>query len=89
MTFAFYFVNLLKIMVNKNLSTKYFILQALRKSSTPVSGESIAQECGLSRTAVWKAVQLAVTDVGSGILHSRHKRVAVELLSDSTKLLHV
>ena len=82
MTFAFYFVNLLKIMVNKNLSTKCFILQALRKSSTPVSGESIAQECGLSRTAVWKAVQALVSS-GYGIESVANGYVLQKDLADS------
>ena len=47
-------------MVNENLSTKYILLNCLRKareSGTVVSGEIIAAECGISRTAVWKAVQ--------------------------------
>ncbi len=44
-------------MVNKNTSTKYKILQSLRQSNSAVSGEKLAQENGISRTSVWKAVQ--------------------------------
>ena len=69
-------------MVNKNLSTKYFILQALRKSSTPVSGESIALQSGVSRTAVWKAVQALVSS-GYGIESLANGYVLQKDLPDS------
>lgn len=44
-------------MGNENLSTKYKILQILRSQSSCVSGQFIANECGVARTSVWKAVQ--------------------------------
>lgn len=44
-------------MGNGTLSTKQQILSILRKTRTPVSGNQLAGECGISRTSVWKAVQ--------------------------------
>ena len=45
------------IMANKKLSSKAQILAILRASGTPVSGEQMAGEVGISRVSVWKAVQ--------------------------------
>ena len=44
-------------MANKKLSSKAQILAILRTSGTPVSGEQMAAEVGISRVSVWKAVQ--------------------------------
>ena len=44
-------------MANKKLSSKAQILAILRASGTPVSGEQMAAEVGISRVSVWKAVQ--------------------------------
>ena len=39
------------------MSTKSEILSALKSSSDFVSGESLAQICSVSRTAIWKAIR--------------------------------
>ena len=44
-------------MANKKLSSKAQILTILRAASSPVSGETIASEVGISRVSVWKAMQ--------------------------------
>ncbi|MCQ2240214.1 biotin--[acetyl-CoA-carboxylase] ligase [Treponema sp.] len=44
-------------MVNKKPSTKSQILQILRTASSPINGDTLANETGVSRVAVWKAVQ--------------------------------
>ncbi len=44
-------------MGNKTLSTKQKILSILRQAQGPLSGNQLANECGISRTSVWKAVQ--------------------------------
>ena len=44
-------------MANKKLSSKAQILAILRAASSPVSGEQMAGEVGISRVSVWKAVQ--------------------------------
>ena len=48
-------------MVNEETSTKYKVIEILRSNITPVSGESIAEQTGVSRVAVWKAVQALQT----------------------------
>jgi BirA family biotin operon repressor/biotin-[acetyl-CoA-carboxylase] ligase len=41
------------------LTTRDFILDALRRSNGgPVSGEDLAKQCGLSRAAIWKSVNV-------------------------------
>jgi BirA family biotin operon repressor/biotin-[acetyl-CoA-carboxylase] ligase len=63
LTYFFIFVNLLLIMVNKEtlnrtISTRAFILEELRKRpGAAASGETLAKHRGISRVAVWKAVQ--------------------------------
>jgi BirA family biotin operon repressor/biotin-[acetyl-CoA-carboxylase] ligase len=43
--------------MRNNLTTRDRILDALRASGgNPVSGEALAQQCGVTRAAVWKAV---------------------------------
>ncbi len=45
-------------MVNKTVSSKYQILSILRSNPfIPISGQLLADEIGISRVAVWKAVQ--------------------------------
>lgn len=44
-------------MVNEKSSTKSKILEILRMNETPVTGDTMAKEAGVSRVAVWKAVQ--------------------------------
>lgn len=44
-------------MVNEKSSTKSKILEILRISENPVNGDTLAKEAGVSRVAVWKAVQ--------------------------------
>ena len=40
-----------------SMSTKSAILAALQSSSDFISGESLAESCGVSRTSVWKAIK--------------------------------
>ena len=44
-------------MVNEKPSSKHKILEILRSSTLPVNGDAIAKETGISRVAVWKAIQ--------------------------------
>ncbi|MCQ2431321.1 MAG: biotin--[acetyl-CoA-carboxylase] ligase [Clostridia bacterium] len=44
-------------MTENNLTTKEKVLAALAESGGDVSGETLAAKLGISRTAVWKAVQ--------------------------------
>ena len=44
-------------MVNQKQSTKSQILQILRTSTSPINGDTLAKETGVSRVAVWKAIQ--------------------------------
>ncbi len=44
-------------MVNQKQSTKSQILQILRTSTSPINGDILAKETGVSRVAVWKAIQ--------------------------------
>lgn len=44
-------------MGNENNSTKYLVLEFLRKQKEPVSGEKLAEAIGISRVSVWKAIQ--------------------------------
>lgn len=76
------FVNLLIQMVNVNLSTKSKILKILRAEEKPVKGELLAAECGISRVAVWKAVQ-ALEQAGYGIGSSRSGYELTKDLEDS------
>lgn len=69
-------------MVNENLSTKYQILNILRASTEPVSGDQIAETTGVSRVSVWKAVQ-ALVESGYGITSSRHGYTLEKDLDDS------
>lgn len=39
------------------MTTKEKVLTALQKNPTPTSGEKLAQQVGVSRTAIWKAVK--------------------------------
>ena len=69
-------------MVNVNLSTKSKILKILRAEEKPVKGELLAAECGISRVAVWKAVQ-ALEQAGYGIGSSRSGYELTKDLEDS------
>lgn len=44
-------------MVNEKKSTKSAILEILRNNEDPVTGHFIAEETGVSRVAIWKAIQ--------------------------------
>ena len=76
------FVNLEKNMVNENKSTKQKILEVLRASTEPVSGEKLAGESGVSRTAVWKSIQ-SLQKSGYGIIVGRSGYVLERDLSNS------
>lgn len=76
------FVNLVKDMVNENKSTKQKILEVLRASTEPVSGEKLAGESGVSRTAVWKSIQ-SLQKSGYGIIVGRSGYVLERDLSNS------
>lgn len=76
------FVNLVKDMVNENKSTKQKILEVLRASTEPVSGEKLAGESGVSRTAVWKSIQ-SLQKSGYGIIVDRSGYVLERDLSNS------
>lgn len=82
MTFWFYFVNLFFILVNENLSLKNRILEALRNATSPLSGDQLAELSGVSRVAVWKAVQ-SLLESGYGIESSRHGYSLTKDLKDS------
>lgn len=69
-------------MVNENKSTKQKILEVLRASTEPVSGEKLAGESGVSRTAVWKSIQ-ALQKSGYGIIVGRSGYVLERDLSNS------
>jgi BirA family biotin operon repressor/biotin-[acetyl-CoA-carboxylase] ligase len=84
-----FFVNLLDIMVNhkssgrqkKGLSTKALVLEALRQNrGSPVSGASLAKNIGVSRVAVWKAVQ-TLTEAGYSV-RTLEKGYALETAED-------
>lgn len=82
------------------MSTKSAILEKLTSSSGFVSGESLAQACSVSRTAVWKAIRSledegykieAVTNRGYKILEEPDKLNAKEiqeLLAESGIRVH-
>lgn len=57
-------------MVNKNLSTKNRILSMLRDEKGMVKGDYLASECGVSRVAVWKAIQ-SLQEAGYSIISTR------------------
>lgn len=76
------FVNLYTSMVNRKPSTKSFILQILRANSTPVNGDTLAKEAGVSRVAVWKAVQ-SLQLSGYKIESARNGYLLSEDLADS------
>jgi BirA family biotin operon repressor/biotin-[acetyl-CoA-carboxylase] ligase len=68
LTFPAFFVNLLFIVVNKvkaknrEVSLKAFLVQRLRENpGVFFSGQNLAAESGVSRTAVWKAVKTLET----------------------------
>ncbi len=46
-----------KEMTTKKITTKEKILAALTATTSFVSGEALSQQCGISRTAVWKQIQ--------------------------------
>ena len=69
-------------MVNENKSTKQKILEVLRASTEPVSGEKLAGESGVSRTAVWKSIQ-SLQKSGYGIIVDRSGYVLERDLSNS------
>lgn len=69
-------------MVNENKSTKQKILEVLRASSEPVSGEKLAGESGVSRTAVWKSIQ-SLQKSGYGIIVDRSGYALERDLSNS------
>lgn len=69
-------------MVNENKSTKQRILEVLRASTEPVSGEKLAGESGVSRTAVWKSIQ-SLQKSGYGIIVGRSGYVLERDLSNS------
>ena len=39
------------------MATRHLVLQALRGSEIPVSGEQLARSLNISRSAVWKAIR--------------------------------
>lgn len=45
------------MLVNEKTGVRAHILDCLRNAVTPVSGEMIAESCGVSRVAVWKAIK--------------------------------
>ena len=69
-------------MVNEKTSTKSKILEILRNSSNPVTGDIIAGETGVSRVAVWKAVQ-SLQNSGYDIQSNRNGYVLSKDLEDS------
>lgn len=82
MTLLRYSVNLTFILVNENLSSKSRILEALRNAPSPVSGDRLAELSGVSRVAVWKAIQ-SLLESGYGIESSRHGYSLTKDLKDS------
>lgn len=76
------FVNLIYIMVNPILSTKYKILTILRNYSGDTSGENIATKAGVSRVAIWKAVQ-SLQEAGYGISSTKNGYCLENDLQDS------
>lgn len=76
------FVNLRINMVNERKSTKQIILEVLRASAEPVSGEMLAGESGVSRTAVWKSIQ-SLQKSGYGIIVDRSGYALKHDLSNS------
>ena len=82
MTFSLVFVNLNYIVVNGNISSKNRILEALRNASAPLTGDELAESSGISRVAVWKAVQ-SLIESGYKIESSRHGYSLTEDLKDS------
>jgi len=62
-----FYVNVHINVVNNKFSTKYLVLNFLRnKPGDSVSGQLLADELGISRVAVWKAVQ-SLQEAGYGI----------------------
>lgn len=67
MTKSGFYVNVHINVVNNKFSTKYLVLNFLRnKPGDSVSGQLLADELGISRVAVWKAVQ-SLQEAGYGI----------------------
>lgn len=65
------YVNHLKNMVNETTRTRSAILASLRSSGgAPVSGQSLADALGLSRTAVWKHLE-ALRGAGYDVVSER------------------
>ncbi len=69
-------------MGNTRTSTKYKILTTLRNASSPVSGETIAGETGISRVSVWKAIK-ALQDSGYEITSGKSGYTLARDVSDS------
>lgn len=69
-------------MGNKTVSTKYKVLELLRAVNAPVSGESIAEQTGVSRVSVWKAVQ-SLQSAGYGITSAKNGYQLSNDLEDS------
>lgn len=69
-------------MVNNTTSTRARLLTILRASASPQSGQSLAASLGVSRVAVWKAVQ-ALVEKGYCIESSPH---GYRLLASSDSL---
>jgi len=71
------------------MTTKEKVLEILQRSGSSVSGETLAGECGVSRTAVWKAVNslrqagfvIEGTTNGGYILNSDNDVFSRELVS--------
>lgn len=76
------FVNLINVMVNKDLSTKYKVLEILRNSKQAVSGQEIALAAGISRVSIWKAIQ-TLENSGYGIESTHSGYRLLKDLSDS------
>ena len=69
-------------MVNQKQSTKSQILQILRTSTSPINGDTLAKETGVSRVAVWKAIQ-SLQLSGYKIYSARNGYQLSEDLADS------
>ncbi|MGN0729543.1 biotin--[acetyl-CoA-carboxylase] ligase [Treponema sp.] len=69
-------------MATKNFSTKHKVLEILRNENSPVSGEDAAKLAGISRVAVWKAIQ-ALQAAGYVISTSRAGYLLEKDLKDS------
>ncbi len=83
------------------MTLKEDVLRRLRGADAPVSGQELAQELGVSRNAVWKAVQAlrqsgyeigSATNRGYSLLHDSDAlsaSVIADLLEDKSLTVHV